>query len=226
MMEKFKKGALWFLKSYLWIMPLLLIIDIVTKQVAQAYLSQGSVVTAIPHLIGFTLVYNDGAAFGLFGGLDDLPRRIILISMSTIGAIIMIFCFWKYYKKMNAWTKAALIMMIPGCLGNFIDRCFYKDGLVIDFIKFLFWKNFAVFNFADALLVVGTFVLIIAVIIEEVNDHKKDKQIEKEVEGMSHSANISNDSQENNIDTVETKKESEVKENTSERDKDETNLNS
>ena len=219
MKEKFKKGALWFLKSYLWIIPLLLIVDIVSKQLAQAYLEKGPIVTVIPHVIGFTLVYNDGAAFGMFGGLDDLPRRILLISMSTIGAIVMIFCFWKYYKKMNAWTKARLILMIPGCLGNFIDRCFYKDGLVIDFIKFLFWNKFAVFNMADAFLVVGTFVLIIGIIIEEIMDNKKNKQIEKEVEASAKIENTveTNEVSESNVEEVPSMSEKDEKDSSSDK---------
>lgn len=179
-MNKVLKGLKWFVKSFLWVIPLLLVIDIVSKQVAQAMLVKGTDVVAIPGLINFYLTYNNGAAFSLFGNLEDLPRRIILISVSILGAALMIgFLAWKY-KKLDWWYKSALFMMIAGDIGNFIDRAFYKDGLVIDFIKFSFWKNFAIFNLADSFLVVGVFILIVAIIVEEVKEIAKVKKISSE----------------------------------------------
>lgn len=179
-MNKVLKGLKWFAKSFLWVIPLLLVIDIVSKQVAQAMLVKGTDVVAIPGLINFYLTYNNGAAFSLFGNLEDLPRRIILISVSILGAALMIgLLAWKY-KKLDWWYKSALFMMIAGDIGNFIDRAFYKDGLVIDFIKFSFWKNFAIFNLADSFLVVGVFILIVAIIVEEVKETAKVKKISSE----------------------------------------------
>ena len=180
--EKFINSIKFFFKSFLWVIPVLLVLDIVSKQVAQANLSTGKMVTFIPHLIGFELTYNDGAAFSLFGNLPEVPRRILLISFSTIGAIVMIVVLAMKYKKLNWWYKSSLYLMLAGCIGNFIDRVFYEKGLVIDFIRFIFWKKFAIFNLADVFLVVGAFLLIIAVVIEEIQDNFKMKKMDKDIE--------------------------------------------
>lgn len=180
--EKIINSIKFFFKSFLWVIPVLLVLDIVSKQVAQANLSTGKMVTFIPHLIGFELTYNDGAAFSLFGNLPEVPRRILLISFSTIGAIVMIVVLAMKYKKLNWWYKSSIYLMLAGCVGNFIDRVFYEKGLVIDFIRFIFWERFAIFNLADVFLVVGAFLLIIAVVIEEIQDNFKMKKIDKDVE--------------------------------------------
>ena len=180
--EKLINSIKFFFKSFLWVIPVLLVLDIVSKQVAQANLSTGKMVTFIPHLIGFELTYNDGAAFSLFGNLPEVPRRILLISFSTIGAIVMIVVLAMKYKKLNWWYKSSLYLMLAGCIGNFIDRVFYEKGLVIDFIRFIFWEKFAIFNLADVFLVVGAFLLIIAVVIEEVQDNFKMKKMDKDIE--------------------------------------------
>ena len=180
--EKIINSIKFFFKSFLWVIPVLLVLDIVSKQVAQANLSTGKMVTFIPHLIGFELTYNDGAAFSLFGNLPEVPRRILLISFSTIGAIVMIVVLAMKYKKLNWWYKSSLYLMLAGCIGNFIDRVFYEKGLVIDFIRFIFWEKFAIFNLADVFLVVGAFLLIIAVVIEEVQDNFKMKKMDKDIE--------------------------------------------
>ena len=180
--EKIINSIKFFFKSFLWVIPVLLVLDIVSKQVAQANLSTGKMVTFIPHLIGFELTYNDGAAFSLFGNLPEVPRRILLISFSTIGAIVMIVVFAMKYKKLNWWYKSSLYLMLAGCIGNFIDRVFYEKGLVIDFIRFIFWEKFAIFNLADVFLVVGAFLLIIAVVIEEIQDNFKMKKMDKDIE--------------------------------------------
>ncbi|MCI5630802.1 MAG: signal peptidase II [Bacilli bacterium] len=180
--EKIINSIKFFFKSFLWVIPVLLVLDIVSKQVAQANLSTGKMVTFIPHLIGFELTYNDGAAFSLFGNLPEVPRRILLISFSTIGAIVMIVVLAMKYKKLNWWYKSSIYLMLAGCVGNFIDRVFYEKGLVIDFIRFIFWEKFAIFNLADVFLVVGAFLLIIAVVIEEIQDNFKMKKIDKDIE--------------------------------------------
>ena len=180
--EKLINSIKFFFKSFLWVIPVLLVLDIVSKQVAQANLSTGKMVTFIPHLIGFELTYNDGAAFSLFGNLPEVPRRILLISFSTIGAIVMIVVLAMKYKKLNWWYKSSLYLMLAGCSGTFIDRVFYEKGLVIDFIRFIFWEKFAIFNLADVFLVVGAFLLIIAVVIEEIQDNFKMKKMDKDIE--------------------------------------------
>ena len=62
--------------------------------------------------------------------------------------------------------------MISGGIGNIIDRI--RLHYVVDYIEPLF-VDFAVFNFADCLITVGAFALIIYLIIDLIKDTKKSK---------------------------------------------------
>jgi signal peptidase II len=59
--------------------------------------------------------------------------------------------------------------MISGGIGNIIDRI--RLHYVVDFIEPLF-VDFAVFNFADCLVTVGAFTLIIYLIVDMIKDSK------------------------------------------------------
>ena len=68
----------------------------------------------------------------------------------------MIFSFKKNYK----FLTVALVFVISGALGNFIDRLMY-DG-VVDFIGFIFFGwHFPVFNIADICMCVGVVMVLI-----------------------------------------------------------------
>ena len=69
--------------------------------------------------------------------------------------------------------------MIAGGIGNVIDRI--RLQYVIDYIEPLF-IDFAVFNFADCLITVGAFSLIIYLIVDLIKDIKKEKATKTDVE--------------------------------------------
>ncbi len=163
----------WFYKSLIWLMILLFVADIVTKWIAQANIPYGGRVIVIENVFELTLQYNEGASWSL---LDN--ARWLWIIVSVVMSTILIFIYIKKFKSMNGWYKAGLCLMIPGALGNLIDRAFYWEGTVgfngvIDFIR-LFPKVFSpTFNFADTSLVAGALVLLVAVIIDMVKEAKE-----------------------------------------------------
>lgn len=171
-------GLKWFGKSFLWLIPLLFIIDIVSKRYFEATLWQGyysKQIVVIPHFFTLEVLHNTGAAWGVFSG-----QYWLLIAISLIAGVIMIWYLAKNYRKMNWVGKIALYFMIPGCLGNLIDRAFYENG-VIDFLKFTFGSyNFPTFNFADSCLVVGAILLIIGVLVDDAKDKKADMKKRQE----------------------------------------------
>lgn len=173
----FCKGAKWFFKSWLWLIPLLFIIDIVSKLGLERILltKPGHAITVIPGFFRIALLYNTGAAWGMFAGKDWL-----LVSISLIASAVMIYFLIAKFKKLTLCQRLSLCLMIPGALGNLIDRAFYKNG-VIDFLEFTFGSyHFPTFNFADSCLVVGVILLMISEIIVDLKETKeKEKAKEK-----------------------------------------------
>ena len=111
----------------------------------------------------------------MFAGKDWL-----LVSISLIASAVMIYFLIAKFKKLTLCQRLSLCLMIPGALGNLIDRAFYING-VIDFLEFTFGSyHFPTFNFADSCLVVGVILLMISEIIVDLKETKeKEKAKEK-----------------------------------------------
>ncbi len=117
-----------------------------------------------------TYVENKGAAFGMLQG----ARWIFIV----ISLIAIIFCIW-YFKnlpkdKFLKINKVSIVLIISGAIGNMIDRFF--RGYVIDMFHFIFFgKDFAVFNVADILVCVGTFLFAVSIILSDNSKNKERK---------------------------------------------------
>ena len=64
-------------------------------------------------------------------------------------------------------------MILGGALGNMIDRIFH-GGLVVDYLDLQLFQ-FAVFNFADCFVTVGTVLLMIYILFFMDKENKNDK---------------------------------------------------
>ena len=191
--EKIIKGLKWFFHSYIWVGIVLLVLDIISKNIVVNVASkEGDSVTLIPGFLSFTYVVNRHAAFGI-GPEDPTASRILYICIASIASVGISIWFAKGHKKMPGYVRAALMIIVAGALGNMIDRIFYTSeylkvapGLspgVVDFIDFFnggplesLWHY--IFNIADCGVVIGTFMLLIWMIIDEVKNYKERKQKE------------------------------------------------
>ncbi len=72
--------------------------------------------------------------------------------------------FYVKQKTHHFWKELALILIISGGIGNFIDRM--RLGYVVDMVH-LDFMNFAIFNVADSYLSVGVLLLMILLWKEE-----------------------------------------------------------
>ena len=99
----------------------------------------------------------------------------------TVFAVIGFVIFYIYALKKNyRWLKVALIFVIAGTIGNFIDRMLFNE--VIDFLGFIFWGYyFPVFNIADSFLVVGTIMIIMHFLFFDKDAIFRKKDANKEV---------------------------------------------
>lgn len=177
-----------FIEYFGLIMILLLGVDIATKYIMQGILKYvGATIEVIPGLFEFQLVYNKGAFAGMLGGTLG---HIILILISFLGTGIMVYGLIKYRYKFTKGMIVGLVLALPGCFGNLIDRVIYVNGEprgVIDFLHFYIDAinfDWPVFNFADMLLVVGTLVFAVFYLIYDAKIEKEKKlkleAIEKE----------------------------------------------
>lgn len=146
-------------KSNVLFFLLVLCSDQITKIYAVDHLTLGQEVPVIEGLFNFTLVYNPGAAFGMFSGLPDMWRRIVLFGVSLL-ALGVVFRFMVKDAKDDPPSQIALSGILAGAIGNVIDR--FRFDAVVDFLDF-HWQGYhwPAFNIADSAISVGVFVLIV-----------------------------------------------------------------
>ncbi len=129
---------------------LVVCVDQATKTLALIALSDGPF-----HLIGpfnFTLVFNDGVAFGMASGIAPL---LVILAICAVVVVLI-----KTRTQLGPWSLAACGLVLGGAAGNLADRLFRNHGgSVVDFIDIWRWP---VFNIADVAVVVGAFSLAFA----------------------------------------------------------------
>ena len=151
---------------------LLILADMLTKKYIYGYCEENGALKFIPYVISFTSTQNTGASFGIFAG-----HTTALTVVSIICAVFLFFFIFYSYRYKHNLLRASLVMILAGALGNIIDRLAF--GYVRDFIKFDFWPQFAIFNFADMCLTIGAVLLIIYVLFFYSKDEKRVKEENK-----------------------------------------------
>ena len=136
----------------------LIIIDQLTKLHFSTTLKMYERVPVIDGFFYFTYTTNTGGGFSL---LANKPWAQTFFKILTSISLVLFVALYVYSsKKGYKWLRFALIFVISGTVGNFIDRLLMNH--VIDFISLVFWEyHFPVFNIADCCLVVGVIMVII-----------------------------------------------------------------
>ena len=141
------------MKKSIWILVICLFIDQLIKNIIVNVLSIGGSISVIRNFFNITYVRNSGAAFSI------LESNTILLIFISIFALIFIF---KYISKDNLSSFEYVLygILSGGICGNLFDRIVYKS--VIDYLDFnIFGYNFPIFNFADTLIVISMFLIIL-----------------------------------------------------------------
>ncbi len=113
-------------------------------------------------------IENTGSAFSSFSGQTAF---LLIVTAIGIGACTYVLIRHGKKNKLLFWS---LVMILGGAVGNMIDRIF-RSGAVIDYLDLKLF-NFAVFNFADCFVTVGTILLMIYILFFS---EDKTKQQEK-----------------------------------------------
>ncbi len=141
-------------------------VDQLIKYFVIEYLKPIGVFELLEGFIRFRYVENTGAVFGSFAS-----HTAVLTVVSIILLIVTVY-FLVTQKNKSKLVSFTLLLMIAGGIGNIIDRI--RLHFVVDYIEPTF-IDFAVFNFADCLITVGAFVLMIYLVIDIVKEEKQKK---------------------------------------------------
>jgi len=137
-----------------------LIIDQLVKLLIQNNMELMQEIKIIPNFFSLLYVENQGAAFGIFYGAT-IPLIVI-----SLGVFFFLTKYIDKTKNISKLSGIALGMVMGGIVGNLIDRILYR--IVIDYLQFMIGNyNFAIFNIADAAIVVGTGLLIIDIFLKK-----------------------------------------------------------
>ncbi len=162
---------------------LLLILDQLTKYLADINIALGKSNEVIPYILTVTKVYNTGAGWGMFENATWL-----LVIISLVASIILgYFCYKCDWKKKKLYS-IGITLAFSGCVGNLFDRfvsVVYPQGrkAVVDMIilnpldnlwNLLFKQHFPVFNLADVYLVIGLIIFSIDLLFLAERRNKND----------------------------------------------------
>lgn len=146
---------------------LLIILDQIAKHIAYAVKPDFSI---LGDFLRIQYIQNTGTIFGLF----ENSNYIFLILAFVLCVLIAVYMRKNIEKK--SFKEKAFLLILAGGIGNIIDRVI--RGYVVDFISL---KWIGIFNFSDAYIVIGVFLIIILEIKEMMlkKDFKQDGGTEK-----------------------------------------------
>jgi signal peptidase II len=130
--------------------------DVITKRIAvDALVPRYVPRSVIGDWVQFRLVYNQGAAFGIYLGQWS---RWIFIALTVVAVVIL----WRMLRvtKAEDWFRTtAIAMVVGGAIGNLLDRLRSAQG-VVDFIDVgVGAHRWPTFNVADMGVSVGAVLL-------------------------------------------------------------------
>ena len=132
-----------------------LVADVITKAWAEASLLRYAARPVIGEWLQLRLVYNPGAAFGLY--LGSYSRWIFMAL--TVFALVVLYNLYRSTRQGDGPRVLALALVCAGAVGNHVDRVRSPRG-VVDFIDVgvgsLRWPTF---NVADMGVSIGAFML-------------------------------------------------------------------
>lgn len=134
---------------------LVVAVDQAAKGLARALLAPGETISVIPGLFGFTLVFNDGAAWGMMAGFR---YGFIVLAVAMLAVIAA------HHRQIFGPGRLGAVssaLLSGGIVGNLVDRLLM--GRVTDFLHF--WHgswHFPCFNVADSAICIGVALLLFA----------------------------------------------------------------
>lgn len=118
------------------------VVDQITKNLAEQHLSGGSTIQVVGELFQLHLTYNSGAAFSMGTGSTGL--------LTLLASIVSVVIIWNARRLGSLAWACGLGLLLGGAVGNLTDRLTrppeFGKGHVVDFFQL---PNFPIFNVAD-----------------------------------------------------------------------------
>jgi len=136
---------------------LIIVLDQVTKGMAEQYLEYGRPVV-LTSWFNLTLQYNPGAAFSFLSDAGGWQRYFFSGIAVVISAVLVV---WLYrLPTSQRLLPLSLALILGGAIGNLWDRV--ALGHVVDFISVHYGGYFfPAFNIADSAISVGAVLMIL-----------------------------------------------------------------
>jgi signal peptidase II len=137
------------------------VLDVFTKELVLALLEPGRFIPLIGSSVGWQLLFNPGAAFGLM-----LPPVVFPV----VTLILIVVVIRSLQQDIGGVGVIAQALVVGGAIGNVMDRVFRPGdgslvgGHVVDFVA---WGSFPRFNVADASITVGVVLFILLTLVDE-----------------------------------------------------------
>lgn len=173
-------------------------IDWVTKFWAVRSLTLHEAVPVIGDIVQWQLIYNKGAIFGINPQVwfPSLPVNMILVAFQLVAVVLLIAYYAFMDKKYGTLSYLGMAVIMPGALGNVLDRVVYHGRGVVDFIKvdlnFAPFDPWPIFNVADIYITIGVICVFIDLIHQDLK--KKKQGYEPENHEVSKSDSVATDS--------------------------------
>jgi signal peptidase II len=127
------------------------------KRLVEGAMRLGESIPAIPGILSFTYIENDGGAFGVLGG----SQAVLLIGSAVAVAVVL----WMLLSgEPSKLSSAGCGLVLGGAAGNLLDRL--SAGEVTDYLDLQFWplQAWPIFNAADIAITTGVGLLLLSAI--------------------------------------------------------------
>ena len=143
---------------WLWLAPLVIVLDQLTKLAILHYLPYGGPGINVLPVFNIVHVYNKGAAFSFLADQAGWQRWFFALFAIVVSLVMLVAL--RRQAASQWWSNCAFVLVIGGAIGNLIDRIAY--GHVVDFLLF-YWQThtFPAFNIADCAITVGAVMIVL-----------------------------------------------------------------
>lgn len=158
------------MQRWLWLSLAVILLDQISKQLAEAQLSAYQAIRVLP-FFDLTLMYNTGAAFSFLNDQGGWQRWFFVSLALCVSGVLI--AWIRRLQGEEKWLALSLALIIGGAVGNVIDRILF--GKVIDFIDLYYLAadclpgfarlgnecHWPAFNVADSAISIGVAIMLL-----------------------------------------------------------------